>query len=64
MINRLVRMATELETQLVSVERVLQYVDLQVEAPPVILATMPPSDWPQRGAIEMKDLKLRYRYLF
>lgn len=60
-LNWLVRVATDLENQLVSVERVVQYIDLQPEAPPFVLDHQPPPDWPQHGAIEIHDLKLRYR---
>lgn len=41
-LNWLVRMATETETNMVSVERVLQYTALTVEAPPVIPGSRPP----------------------
>jgi len=60
---RLVRMTTDVENQIVSVERVLQYAELVTEAPPVILSTMPSPDWPQEGAIECVDLKIRYRFV-
>jgi hypothetical protein len=56
-------MSSETETQLVSVERVIQYLDIAVEAPPLIPHTAPPPDWPREGAITMSHLKLRYRYL-
>lgn len=56
-------MSSETETQLVSVERVLQYLDVEVEAPPLIPHTAPSPDWPQRGAIQISNLKLRYRFL-
>jgi hypothetical protein len=55
-------MSSETETQLVSVERVIQYLDIAVEAPPLIPHTAPPPDWPREGAISMSNLKLRYRY--
>ena len=56
-------MTTDVENQIVSVERVLQYAELVTEAPPVILSTMPPPDWPKEGAIECVDLKIRYRFV-
>lgn len=58
---RLVRMSSDTETQLVSVERVMQYLQIAIEAPPVISATAPPPDWPQKGAIQFSNIKLRYR---
>ena len=53
-------MSTDLETQLVAVERVIQYTGLTTEAP-AVLAYRPPSGWPNEGAIEFNDVKLRYR---
>lgn len=60
-LNWLVRVATDLENQLVSVERVVQYINLQPEAAPFVLDHQPPPDWPQYGGIEIHNLKLRYR---
>ena len=42
-----------------SVERVLEYCDLEAEAPPVT-ETRPPSDWPPSGSIVFKDMSLKY----
>lgn len=58
---RIVRMLTEAETQLVSVERIMQYMNVETEAPAVILETLPPRTWPDKGAINFRNLKLRYR---
>jgi len=60
-LNWLVRQATEAETQMVSVERCLEYTKLETEAPPIIRSNRPPKDWPQEGHIELKDVQLRYR---
>jgi hypothetical protein len=54
-------MSTEAETQLVSVERVIQYMKVETEAPAVVLETLPPRSWPEKGAIDFKNVKLRYR---
>jgi len=59
-LNWLVRMATESETQMVSVERVLEYTQLASEAPTVIPENRP-SNWPNKGIVEFKDVQLRYR---
>lgn len=56
----MVRVSTDLETQLVAVERVSQYTTLQTEAP-AVLPYRPPVNWPTEGAIQFSDLKLRYR---
>lgn len=60
-LNWVVRMSTEAETQLVSVERVIQYMKVETEAPAVVLETLPPRSWPEKGAIDFKNVKLRYR---
>jgi len=59
-LNWLVRMSTEVETNLISVERCTQYIRLEVENPP-ILEFRPPLTWPSQGAISIQNLCLRYR---
>jgi len=63
-LNWLVRMASDAEAQTVSVERIKEYTDLPVEA--TTLAgndgvVTPPASWPARGAINITDLRLKYR---
>lgn len=64
-LNWMVRMSSEMETQIVSVERIKEYSELPTEplAPPPELAlrTPLPDSWPQRGEIAMRDLRLKYR---
>ena len=43
-----------------SVERLIEYAGFQPEAPPVIPGRRPPPAWPHAGAIQVKDLVLRY----
>ncbi|CAN6360624.1 unnamed protein product [Urochloa humidicola] len=50
-----------LANQIISVERVNQYMDIQSEAAEVIEENQPAPDWPQVGRVELKDLKIRYR---
>ncbi|CAL4907226.1 unnamed protein product [Urochloa decumbens] len=50
-----------LANQIISVERVNQYMDIQSEAAEVIEENQPVPDWPQVGRVELKDLKIRYR---
>ncbi|KAJ1262319.1 hypothetical protein BS78_09G097400 [Paspalum vaginatum] len=50
-----------LANQIISVERVNQYMDIQSEAAEVIEENRPAPDWPQVGRVEFKDLKIRYR---
>ncbi|KAE8808532.1 ABC transporter C family member 10 [Hordeum vulgare] len=50
-----------LANQIISVERVNQYMDIQSEAAEVVEENRPSPDWPQDGNVELKDLKIRYR---
>jgi ABC-type multidrug transport system fused ATPase/permease subunit len=51
-LNILVRMSSEIETNIVSVERINEYAELTPEAPWEILDTKPPPDWPTDGSIQ------------
>ncbi|KZT65750.1 multidrug resistance-associated ABC transporter [Daedalea quercina L-15889] len=59
-LNWLVRSASEVETNIVSVERILHYIDLEPEAPAEIPDAVP-EDWPTKGEIEFRDYCARYR---
>ncbi|KAK1604894.1 hypothetical protein QYE76_028567 [Lolium multiflorum] len=50
-----------LANQIISVERVNQYMDIQSEAAEVVIENRPAPDWPQDGNVELIDLKIRYR---
>ncbi|GMI66409.1 Arabidopsis thaliana ATP-binding cassette C5, multidrug resistance-associated protein 5 [Hibiscus trionum] len=50
----------KLENKIISIERIYQYSQIPSEAPPVIENSRPPSSWPERGTIEVHDLKVRY----
>lgn len=43
-----------MEQNIVSVERVLTYIDVEPEAPAEIPETRPSSDWPHAGAIRLE----------
>ena len=60
-LNWLVRMATDMETQIVAVERIEEYTNLPSEAPAHIPGSVPPANWPSRGEIAIEDLTMRYR---
>ncbi|XP_062954765.1 multidrug resistance-associated protein 1 isoform X2 [Cynocephalus volans] len=60
-LNWLVRMSSELETNVVAVERLKEYSETEKEAPWQIQETAPPSNWPQVGRVEFRDYSLRYR---
>nr|XP_023011971.1 multidrug resistance-associated protein 4-like [Leptinotarsa decemlineata]XP_023011972.1 multidrug resistance-associated protein 4-like [Leptinotarsa decemlineata] len=56
-----VRQTAEVASNMISVERVLQYTKLDKEGPFESLPTKkPPRDWPNRGAITFKSTYLRY----
>jgi len=52
--NWLVRSASEVEQNIVSVERVLGYGSLPSEAAEDVPEKKPPKEWPQQGAIEFE----------
>uniref|UniRef100_A0A8C1VAD9 Canalicular multispecific organic anion transporter 1 n=1 Tax=Cyprinus carpio TaxID=7962 RepID=A0A8C1VAD9_CYPCA len=59
-LNWLVRMTSELETNIVAVERVREYAEIKNEAP-WITSNRPPDDWPTAGNIHFENYKVRYR---
>lgn len=60
-LNWIVRQTVEVETNIVSVERVLEYAALPSEAPEVIANHRPPVAWPAKGEVEFKNYSTRYR---
>ncbi|KAM7197693.1 P-loop containing nucleoside triphosphate hydrolase protein [Rhypophila sp. PSN 637] len=60
-LNWIVRQSVEVETNIVSVERVLEYASLPSEAPEIIHRNRPPVSWPSRGEVEFKNYSTRYR---
>uniref|UniRef100_G3T738 Multidrug resistance-associated protein 1 n=1 Tax=Loxodonta africana TaxID=9785 RepID=G3T738_LOXAF len=60
-LNWLVRMSSEMETNIVAVERLKEYSETEKEAPWQIEEMAPPSTWPQVGRVEFQDYGLRYR---
>uniref|UniRef100_A0A2K6UXV0 Multidrug resistance-associated protein 1 n=1 Tax=Saimiri boliviensis boliviensis TaxID=39432 RepID=A0A2K6UXV0_SAIBB len=60
-LNWLVRMSSEMETNIVAVERLKEYSETEKEAPWQIQETAPPNSWPQAGRVEFRDYCLRYR---
>jgi len=58
-LNFLIRQFTQLETMMVSVERVQSYAKLAPEktASPQLIGP----EWPRTGAIELRDVRMRYR---
>ncbi|KAK2141833.1 hypothetical protein LSH36_1034g00008 [Paralvinella palmiformis] len=60
-LNWVVRMTSELETNIVSIERVKEYTNAPTEAAWEIPEKRPPNDWPQNGEIKFTDYSTRYR---
>lgn len=60
-LNWIVRQTVEVETNIVSVERVLEYARLPSEAPEIIPNKRPPVSWPARGELEFSGYSTRYR---
>lgn len=60
-LNWLVRMTSELETNLVAVERVKEYSETPTEAEWIKPDSRPPDHWPITGSIGIEEFDLRYR---
>uniref|UniRef100_A0A8C3HDZ5 MRP2 protein n=1 Tax=Chrysemys picta bellii TaxID=8478 RepID=A0A8C3HDZ5_CHRPI len=59
-LNWLVRMTSELETNIVAVERVHEYTEVENEAQ-WVTEQRPPPGWPSKGEIQITDYQVRYR---
>lgn len=59
-LNYFVRMSSEIEANIVSVERIKEYIEEEKEAPWSV-QNAPPKSWPQTGSISFKGYKTRYR---
>lgn len=60
-LNWIVRQTVEVETNIVSVERVLEYSRLPSEAPEINPRNRPPASWPASGEIHFNNYSARYR---
>ncbi|EHK47570.1 uncharacterized protein TrAtP1_012305 [Trichoderma atroviride] len=60
-LNWIVRQTVEVETNIVSVERVLEYARLPSEAPEIIPSKRPSVSWPAKGEVDFKNYSTRYR---
>ncbi|ORZ37666.1 P-loop containing nucleoside triphosphate hydrolase protein [Catenaria anguillulae PL171] len=61
MFRHLIDQACQMETTMVSVERVQQYSQVDQEAPEHNDSFQPPKDWPQAGVIEFDNYSTTYR---
>uniref|UniRef100_A0A672Q906 Canalicular multispecific organic anion transporter 2-like n=1 Tax=Sinocyclocheilus grahami TaxID=75366 RepID=A0A672Q906_SINGR len=60
-LNWMVRMTSDLESNIVAVERVKEYSETVTEAPWIVKDKQPPPDWPPKGNVEFIDYSVRYR---
>ena len=56
-----IRQTAEIENQITSVERVIEYAELPSEPPLESLPEYrPPNDWPSEGSFQFTDLNFKY----
>jgi len=60
-LNMLVRMTSEIETNMVSAERIMEYQNTPQEAPYAIEGSSVAKSWPQYGVVKFDHYKTRYR---
>ncbi|XP_046664340.1 multidrug resistance-associated protein 1-like isoform X2 [Homalodisca vitripennis] len=60
MLNYAVRMSSEIETNIVSVERIQEYADVPQEAAWRV-EPRPQPQWPDKGMVQFEDYRVRYR---
>lgn len=60
-LNWIVRMTVDVETNIVSVERMMEYSALPSEAASIVEGHRPQLEWPENGALQMNDYSTRYR---
>ncbi|KAI0986807.1 hypothetical protein GJ496_009667 [Pomphorhynchus laevis] len=60
-LNWLVRMISEIETSTVSIKRILEFFEIDSEAPWIIQENRPPKSWPENGVIKIKNYSLKYQ---
>lgn len=56
----IIRLSVQIETNIVSVERIYEYCNLPSEAPEIIESCRPEKLWPAHGSIIFKDYSTRY----
>ncbi|XP_047558417.1 ATP-binding cassette sub-family C member 2 [Lutra lutra] len=59
-LNWLVRMTSEIESNIVAVERINEYIKVENEAP-WVTDKRPPPGWPSKGEIQFNNYQVRYR---
>ena len=54
-------MTSELETNIVAVERTKEYAETPTEAPAIVESHRPPPEWPSEGHVKFDQYSTRYR---
>ncbi len=54
-------MTSQLETDIVAVERTKEYAETPTEAPPIVESHRPPPEWPSEGHVQFDHYSTRYR---
>ncbi len=57
----LVSMVSEIETNMVGVERIKEYQEIKEEAPLEMPGQDPPPSWPAHGVVKFDNYQTRYR---
>ncbi|XP_014791161.1 multidrug resistance-associated protein 1 isoform X2 [Octopus bimaculoides] len=60
-LNWFIRMASELETNIVAVERIKEYSEIPTEGPYEIKNNKPAPEWPEKGEVVFSNYATRYR---
>ncbi|KAM4822942.1 ATP-binding cassette sub-family C member 3 [Urocitellus parryii] len=60
-LNWLIRSMSDVESNIVAVERVKEYSRTEMEAPWVVEGSRPPAGWPLKGEVEFRNYSVRYR---
>jgi ABC-type multidrug transport system fused ATPase/permease subunit len=60
-LNWAIRTFTQLESNMVAVERLEEYAQLKTEKPDIIESERPPAEWPQHGVLAFENVEMRYR---
>ncbi|XP_028966466.1 multidrug resistance-associated protein 1 [Galendromus occidentalis] len=60
-LNMLVKASSDVETNFVSIERCLEYAEVESEAEWIVESNRPDPEWPAEGAIDFKNYSTRYR---
>jgi len=60
-LNWAIRTFTQLESNMVSVERLEEYSQLKTEKPEIVESERPAQSWPEQGVVVFDDVQMRYR---